>query len=261
MVEVMAKVLKHSIRLLLDKSQLGRRLLKAYGHYNLSRQAASFGDAKAFFTHIYQTNLWGSAESASGPGSTVGYTENLRRELADLVRRLNIRRILDAPCGDFNWFRFVDLPPGTSYVGGDIVASLVACNQERYGDDTRTFCVIDIRHDLLPPSDLWICRDVLFHLSNADIRNALENFGQSDISYLLTSTHPTCRRNSDIPTGSYRDLNLEIEPFCFPPPVIRIDDWIDGFPVRQMGLWRREDLIFAGVVRCGISHHRGEFDK
>ena len=61
----------------------------------------------SIFTKIHDDNLWGSAESVSGSGSEFAYTKNLREKLPDLFSRYNIKKILDAPCGDFNWMRFV----------------------------------------------------------------------------------------------------------------------------------------------------------
>ncbi len=40
----------------------------------------------------------------------------------------------------------------------------------------------------LPKADLWLCRDVLFHLPNKDVITVLANFANSEIPYLLTTT-------------------------------------------------------------------------
>jgi len=234
--------LKPWTRRFLEKTELGRRMLEAYGLYRRNRLATSHGDAKTFFTSVYQTNFWNDPESFSGPDSTVAYTENLRRELTKLLLQLDVQRILDAPCGDFNWFRLVDLPPGTVYAGGDIVESLVARNTALYGKETRSFHVIDICRDPLPTSELWICRNAMFHLSYADIYAALRNCSNNGIKYFLATTHPQCVKNVDIPSGSYRLLNLELRPFLFPTPLARIEDWAEGEDVRQICLWRQEQI-------------------
>jgi hypothetical protein len=67
-------------------------------------------------------------------------------------------------------------------------------------------------------------------------------FLDSDIRYLLTSTHPECDRNIDIPTGYFRLINLELPPFSFCKPILAIDDWVEGKPVRQLALWEQKDL-------------------
>jgi hypothetical protein len=95
----------------------------------------------------------------------------------------------------------------------------------------------------LPQADLWLCRDCLFHLSYKDIAIAIQNFLTSDIRYILTSNHQNCTKNKDITTGSFRLLNLELPPFNLGKPIMVIDDWIEGFPERQLCLWERNTLI------------------
>jgi hypothetical protein len=53
------------------------------------------------------------------------------------------------------------------------------------------FIHFDITRDPFPASDVWHCRDCLFHLSFLDIAKALTNFQASAIPYaLLTSAIP-----------------------------------------------------------------------
>ena len=103
--------------------------------YVIRRDGTYFGseytDRDSAFQQIYDENRWLSCESRSGRGSTLAYTKPLRRSLAKSLRRLNATVFLDAPCGDFNWMRHVELPDGTSYIGGDIVA------QAQRGRETR----------------------------------------------------------------------------------------------------------------------------
>ncbi len=78
------------------------------------------GNTQEVFTKIYQHNIWGESTSVSGLGSTLQHTEYIRKELANLFVKYSIKTITDAPCGDWNWMRMVDL---SSYVynGFDIV--------------------------------------------------------------------------------------------------------------------------------------------
>mgnify|MGYP000550077693 CR=1 FL=1 len=46
------------------------------------------------FTWIYKNNHWQSKESASGTGSTLIYTENLRKELPKLFKKYSIKKYL-----------------------------------------------------------------------------------------------------------------------------------------------------------------------
>jgi hypothetical protein len=197
---------------------------------------------KEVFSHYYEVNAWGNEESVSGSGSTIQYTENIRKMIPQLVNDLGVLVILDAPCGDYNWFRMIDWEREITYVGGDIVEALVERNQSNYGNSNTKFINLDIVHDVLPRADLWLCRDCLFHLSNCDILSVINNFLNSDIRYMLTTTYPNCDRNINIPTGSDRLLNLQLPPFSFGKPIRVIDDWIEGYSVRQLALWEREAL-------------------
>lgn len=197
---------------------------------------------KERFIRYAEKNRWDDTESVSGPGSTLLYTENLRNELPPVLEKFGVRSILDAPCGDFNWFRLVELPPGVSYLGGEIVPDLVASNTKSYAREGIAFSELDIITDALPAVDLWMCRDVLFHFSYQDAFSALRNLLASEVGYFLTTTHPECEANRDIRTGSFRQINLLLPPFDFPEPLCTIDDWIEGFPVRHMALWKVSTL-------------------
>jgi hypothetical protein len=194
------------------------------------------------FSHYYKTNKWGSKESVSGAGSTVKYTENIRKEIPKLVASLGCNVILDAPCGDFNWFRLINWDTEIAYIGGDIVDDLVMRNNAKYSNRNIKFISLNIISDALPKADLWLCRDCLFHLSDTDIAAVIDNFLRSEIRYLLTSTHPNSDRNDNIPSGSFRLLNLMLPPFSFCEPIQTVDDWIEGFPVRKLALWDRDSL-------------------
>src|SRR5687767_13667763 len=77
-------------------------------------------DAKRYFTAIYRRNLFAGDESPSGQGASLVQTTTIRHEIPRLLRALGARSLLDAPCGDFNWMRHVDLD-GLTYAGVDIV--------------------------------------------------------------------------------------------------------------------------------------------
>jgi hypothetical protein len=194
------------------------------------------------FARYYETNNWGDRESVSGSHSTVRYTEGLRTQLPELFRTFGVKRILDAPCGDYNWFRLVPRTADLTYIGADIVDALVERNQKAYGDAGTSFRHLDITQDRMPDADVWMCRDCLFHFSDRNIWRALQNFLQSDINYLLTTTFPESTENRNIATGDFRPLNLELPPFSFPSPIVQLDDWIEGHSVKKLALWERADL-------------------
>lgn len=231
--------IKRVLRAALMRLPGGRALLRAHSLSLARRRFAQAGDAADVFRHHYEVNEWGDTESVSGPGSTLQYTESIRREIARLVQDLGVETILDAPCGDYNWLQRIDWSTHVSYTGGDIVPALVERNRSLYGRSGAKFIDLDIVNDPLPSADLWLCRDCFIHLSERDIFLALRNFLRSDIAYLLTSTYPDWDLNTDIPTGFVRQLNLRLPPFSLGEPARVIDDWVEGFAVRQLALWER----------------------
>ena len=194
---------------------------------------------KEIFEKIIKENSWsrGRHESPCGPGSSVKYTKNLRLHLPLLVEKFNIKSILDAPCGDFNWMKLVVPALDVDYTGADIVSVLIENNNNLYKTDKIKFEVLDITRNKLPNADLMVCRDCLFHLSNDSIKLFFNNFLNSNIKYLLTTTHYNNNnfKNTDIKDGDFRSIDLFSTPFNFDKDVLyQIDDWIDGHPPRGM---------------------------
>lgn len=182
-------------------------------------------DLAARFTRMYETNLWEDAESRSGSGSNLAATARVRAQLPALLRQLGVRRLLDVPCGDFHWMAHVDLRAAgvTHYVGGDVVAALVAENRARYAAPGREFRQVDLARGPLPvvagaAPDAVLCRDCLVHLSFANIARALRVVRASGARWLITTTFLEQMANADIVDGNWRPLNLERTPFNFPPP-------------------------------------------
>lgn len=166
------------------------------------------------FAKIHATNLWGSPDSASGLGSELQSTARLREQLPELLRELEIKTLLDIPCGDFHWLSQVALPV-ERYIGADIVEGVVQANCKEYG---REFEKLDLCTDPLPKADLVLCRDCLVHLSNANIQRAVANLKASQSQWLLTTHFFDCPANVDIDNGDWRMLNFELPPFLWPPP-------------------------------------------
>lgn len=199
------------------------------------------------FKSIYEKNSWRNTESSSGNGSTLSYTENLRKELPILINKFEITSMLDAPCGDFNWMKEVLPRLNVDYIGGDIVESLIYNLNKLHSNSTTQFSILDITKDKLPTTDLMICRDCLFHLEPILVKNFFKNFVSSDIKYLLTTTHVNENNNfqnvKKMKTGEYHKIDLFSEPYNLPRTVLyRIDDYISGWPKREMILFKRSDL-------------------
>jgi len=207
----------------------------------VSRWRRPAGSRQDVFTAVYAEAGWGSAESGSGTGSELRATENIRAELPGLLRRRGISSLLDAPCGDWNWMRRIDLGD-ISYTGMDIVAPVIASNRASYARPGVRFATADLTTDELPAVDAVLCRDCLVHVSFADIAAILANFRRTGATWLLLNDYPEVRRNRDQPTSRrWRRLNFQLAPFHFPEPLERIADGGDVDP-SQLSLWRLGDL-------------------
>lgn len=187
---------------------------------------------KEVFTSIVENGGW--SKHPCGPGSTLEYTEYLRKNLPAFLKKHGIRSMLDLPCGDYSWMSRVS--HGIDYIGADIVDSLINNARKQYpGVDFR---VLDITEDKLPKVDLLFCRDCLLHLSFKDIDRALLNIANSDIKYVLMSNwYEFTENNRDIENGKYRLINFLDKPYSFGEPIDSINDYIAGFPERKMLLW------------------------
>lgn len=195
---------------------------------------------KEIFTNIVLNSRW--TQHPCGPGSTMKYTENMRKEIVPLVKRHNIKTMLDLPCGDFSWMSTTNIDKELDYIGADIVEELIAENKNKY--PTVNFKVLDLTKDELPKVDLLFCRDCLLHLSFSDIDKAFANIIKSDIKYVLLSNwYEDAKNGTDIKTGSNRYLDFINGPYNFGEGLDSIDDWIPGFPKRKMILWSVEDVI------------------
>jgi hypothetical protein len=197
------------------------------------------------FSRMCADHIAQGHESASGPGSSLIQTAEIRRRLPHLLQHLHARSLLDAPCGDFHWMAAVDLGID-SYLGIDLLAEQIRRNAERYGGPGRAFRTSNLLSDPLPRADVVLCRDCLGHFTTAQVRSALRNFVASGSNYLLATTFPGRRSNPEIATGDWRPLNLQAAPFNLPAPLLFIEERCSegngAFKDKSLGLWRLADL-------------------
>jgi SAM-dependent methyltransferase len=189
---------------------------------------------RKIFSEIYLNNSWANDESVSGRGSTLARTEAIRTQLSGLLESIGAKSLLDAACGDFNWMRHTSLT-GVAYLGVDIVPELIANHQRMYEDKATRFAVLDITHDELPQVDAILCRDCLIHLSFEHGLRALDNFKRSGSRFLLATTHTGVTENSDIESGAWRNVNLQLPPYNLPEPLSTITE--DHELGKALGLW------------------------
>lgn len=215
------------------------RLRNAYAKRS-SRYAGM--ETEQVFAQIYSGNEWKNAESVSGAGSTLVVTESLLPHLQMLFADLDLKHVLDVPCGDFHWLQHLDWGK-IRYTGGDIVPELVAQNLHKYGNADRQFVSLDLIRDPLPAADLLLVRDCMVHLSFSHIQAALENIRRSEITYLLATHFPKLTLNFDIHDGDWRPINLQLPPFNLPAPIQTLPEFCPpGYAHQHRGkclaLWR-----------------------
>lgn len=200
---------------------------------------------KTKFSNVYENNLFKGRISRSGEGSDLVQTATIRSRLPRLIEELNIKKLLDAPCGDWYWMREVNLCVD-EYLGVDIVDELIKKNQFTYGNKQISFQCLNLATDALPKSDLILCRDCLVHLSFDDALEIISNFKHSGATYLLTTTFSKRMRNEDLGSGFWRPLNLQLPPFNFPPPIILINENCTEengqYSDKSLALWHLDDI-------------------
>jgi len=194
------------------------------------------------FAAVYENRVWlngRTAGSLSGCGSEMANTERVRAHLGELLKSLNACSLLDIGCGDFTWMKDVSFP--FPYMGIDIVPGVVEKNKALYRSEQRTFQLLDATHDKLPQADAILCREVLFHLSFADIRRLIQNVRRSGASFLIATNDNNLRYNADILSGDFRLLNLHKSPFFFPSCALAMAD--DGVSSgRTLSTWKLSDV-------------------
>ena len=193
----------------------------------------------AVFCQIWRDNVWGCAETRSGPGSALASTTALRTGLRSICSDLDIRILADAGCGDLNWIAEL-LPTLRLYFGYEIVPDLVADLRQRFNHHANCFFKqSDIVIDALPPADAILCRDCLTHLPLDGALMALRRFQQTGANYLLATTHAT-GRNVWVASGGWYAIDLTAPPFNFPPPEFSLID--DETGTKRLGVWHLQQL-------------------
>jgi 2-polyprenyl-3-methyl-5-hydroxy-6-metoxy-1,4-benzoquinol methylase len=213
---------------------------------SFAKSIYSSNSAKETFTTIYKKNHWKSKESISGTGSSLSQTKTIINGIDSLINEFNIKTVLDLPCGDFNWMKYVDFK-NIDYTGADIVDELIDVNKNTYTTNNIHFKTIDLISDNLSYYDLIINRDCLVHLSFEDIQKCIQRIKESNSKYLLTTTFINRELNEDIITGDWRTLNFKIEPFKFPEPKMIINENCNErdnkYKDKSLGLYLIEDIL------------------
>jgi len=212
---------------------------------------------KEAFTHIYDTNVWGSDESASGTGSEMGSTRDIRENLPILFEKYNIKSLLDIGCGDFNWMRTI-VGGLDSYLGIDIVCGIVQRDRSLYESDKVKFMcknLNDISEEVYQDFDAVIIRDVFVHLPLADVAAMIDKLRLGNIQYLFSSTFLGWGTNVDISAGRWRPINLLKEPFNLPHPIETINGYSEPYSITEGVTLTDKALLMWRMPRVSTNKH------
>ncbi|MUP44690.1 class I SAM-dependent methyltransferase [Gramella sp. BOM4] len=145
---------------------------------------------KEAMEQVYHRKLWGTGDSEffSGSGShQTELTEPYIKVVGDFLNSFTEAPIVcDLGCGDFNVGRKLVKFAGR-YIAIDIVEPLIKYNTEHFRQENLEFHCLDIAKDRLPSADIVILRQVLQHLSNAEVHTILKKL--SVYKYLILTEH------------------------------------------------------------------------
>jgi hypothetical protein len=198
---------------------------------------------REYFEGMYRQNVWGDHESRSGSGSNLAVTETLRRELPGFLARLEVRSLLDLPCGDWVWMQRADLSGLDRYVGGDVVPDLIEGLRQKHGGPGREFLVLDALSDDLPRVDAVMVRDLFGHLDHAQVRKLVRNAKRSGSTWLLGTNYPELTENEDVSMGHWRPQNFALAPYLWPAPHAVLEERPQEERAdKTLAAWRLADL-------------------
>lgn len=145
---------------------------------------------KASMEQVYSQKLWGgeeadffSGEGSHNPEIVEPYITAVSAFLDSFKPPLSV---CDLGCGDFNvGSQLVKLT--SNYQAVDIVPSLIDRNKQKFQSEQLTFHCLDISVDDLPKADCALVRQVLQHLSNAEVQRVVEKL--IDFKYIILTEH------------------------------------------------------------------------
>ncbi|MGC1413464.1 MAG: class I SAM-dependent methyltransferase [Acetobacteraceae bacterium] len=174
------------------------------------------------FEDVYNQSSWGGEQGKfySGPGSDGNAARIYAQGIEAFLNEWNISSVVDLGCGDFRVAsRFLN--DEISYVGIDIVESLVHENLAKHRSEKISFACLDIIKDQLPEGELCLIREVFQHLSNAEILEVMPKLRQ--FRYVVYTDHQPgpgarCIPNRDISHGVDTRIWLDSALFLDQPP-------------------------------------------
>jgi len=184
---------------------------------NKPRYEKSVKDNQIIFSEVYNKGLWGKDENGkgfSGSGSTLKTTMFYIIFLEQFIKCNQIKSVLDLGCGDWTFSKHINWG-NVKYLGIDVVDHIIKKNKLNFSKKNIKFKLLDFLSSDLPVYDLLICKDVLHHLDNNQIKLFLGKIHKFKYSLITNDVYITSniKVNSEIATGGYRPVDLTKKPF------------------------------------------------
>ena len=220
---------------------LRKLLVNKFVSKNLSKKLKN----KIIFNSIYKSNYWNKSknfnpkfQSYSGPGSIPNskQTNNLITNLEKFFINNNIKKILDAPCGDCAWIERL-FKMNIEYTGIDIVNELIVNNNKKFQNNQNInfFCEDLTEYNKFDGYDFVLLRDFFIHLPIENIQNILNNLRKSNCKFYAFNSYENVKINKEISTGQHRKINLMEKPFSCEQPFSKIQEVKnDNFPDKNI---------------------------
>jgi SAM-dependent methyltransferase len=173
------------------------------------------------FSRIYENGLWGYNEEdgtpSSGWGSWLSSVEPYKKFLEGFLKENAITSVTDVGCGDWIFSRHINWDHIT-YVGIDVVKSVIERNQKEFSKPNIHFVHQDILQADLPKAELLVCKDVLQHLNNEEVATFLQKLKEYKhcliTNDIVVGDQAVGKVNKDLPgPGQNRPLDLTKAPF------------------------------------------------
>lgn len=149
--------------------------------------------AESVFSEIYANNLWGGREGEfnSGAGSAGEAARLYLDGINAFIRSRDVSSVVDIGCGDYSVGQRISCD---RYTGIDVVPAVISHHAAAFGNGHRSFVCMDAAGpESLPSGDLCLVRQVLQHLSNAQILAILEKLKQ--YRYAIVTEHQPAVRD------------------------------------------------------------------
>ncbi|SEF14830.1 hypothetical protein SAMN05444161_9073 [Rhizobiales bacterium GAS191] len=166
-------------------------------------------EARTAFSEIYEKNLW-----RLGPGLELepDSVQRFVRLIQDFMRENEVATVAEFGCGYWVYSKLIDWK-GKRYDGYDVVESAIRYDTEQFSEENIHFHLVRDGIEL-SGADLLICKDVFQHLPSEDIIYYIGKFKKIYKYMIITNdVFPDAHANGGIPSGGYRAIRLDREPF------------------------------------------------